>query len=73
MDDYLTEILNRKFKELDEKIQKKVDKQEGGEKEFADAEKIKLRLDFDKDREKYSFLMREGIKVLKLVKRGEIL
>jgi hypothetical protein len=30
-------------------------------------------LDFDKDREKYSFLMREGIKVLELVKRGEIL
>ena len=73
MDDYLTEILNRKFKEVEEKIQKKVDKQEGGEKEFADAEKIKLRFDFDKDREKYSFLMREGIKVLELVKRGEIL
>jgi hypothetical protein len=32
MDDYLTEILNRKFKEVEEKIQKKADKQEGGEK-----------------------------------------
>ena len=72
MDDYLSETLYKNFKELDEKIEHKIKKQEGGEKEFADAERIKLRLDFDKDREKYRFLMREGMNVLDLVKRGEI-
>lgn len=72
MDDFLAETLREKFKELDERIAKRIGNKEGSEREITESERLNLKFYFMGQKEMFSFKMREGMKVMEHIKRGEV-